>query len=233
MQPVVEISGIERSSEDIAFRGNYFADGLYARTDIVRGVTRNRLGTRLCALSADFLRGLRRAIEDECGPAADVVFRTCGRKWGMLLARRFEKELADFYGQPLREFTVATFLACLTEMFSQHGWGQLRLDLSYYDQGLLVAELRGAIMADLFPGSDRPVDTLFAGIFAGFFSQLSGEDLDCVQTECTACGADASRFVIGLSQRLTQVETWRANGQSHAQIVAALANVRGGKETSP
>lgn len=217
---------VQSADDDILYRGNLYAEGLYARTDVARGVTRNRLGTRLCALSSDFLIGLRRAITEECGSAAELVFKTCGTKWGRLYARRFEKELSEFYGRPLAEFTMATFMACLVELFSHHGWGKLRLDLDRYDKGLLLVELDNAIMAGLVQTAEQPVDTLFAGIFAGFFAELTGQDLDCVQTTCAACGAPTSRFIIGLRTRLESVPGWLQEGQSHDVIVTALDELR-------
>lgn len=186
-------------------QGNFFAASRYCHTDVRRGWTENRLGTRIIALTEDFLRGFRTAVMDECGPAADVVFKSVGRRWGELLAKRFEKEMTAFYGLPLRDFIVAMFQACLTELFSQHGWGKLRLDLSRHDRGLILVHLENAIMGDLVPQADQPVDTLFAGIFAGFFSQLAGQPLDCKQTTCRACGDDKARFIITLQARLTAV----------------------------
>ncbi|MBL8800186.1 MAG: hypothetical protein JNM56_40260 [Planctomycetia bacterium] len=217
---------VAAAPDELLWRGNFYAEGLYAQTNAPQGVMRNRLGTRLCALTDDFLLGMNRAITDECGPAATAVFKRCGRRWGELLARRFEQEMTQFYGQPLHDFSMATFLACLVELFSHHGWGRLHLDLEHYEQGLLIAELHGAIMADLLQQTEQPADALFAGIFAGFFAQLTGEPLECVQTACTACGAASSQFIIGLASRLTAVEGWQAAGKSHAEIVAALAEVR-------
>lgn len=218
--------GVAAEADDLTFRGNFYAEGSYAKTNVAKGVTRNRVGTRLCALTEDFLLGMNQAITDECGPAAAAVFKSCGKKWGALQARRFEQEMSEFYGKPLHEFSMATFQACLVEMFSHHGWGKLHLDLTHYGQGLLIAELHGAIMADLLKQAEQPADALFAGIFGGFFGQLTGEALDCVQTTCTACGASSSQFIIGLADRLAGVEGWLAQGQTHADVVAALAAVR-------
>ncbi|MFN4258787.1 MAG: V4R domain-containing protein [Gemmataceae bacterium] len=218
--------GVRRVPNDGLPRGNYFAPPHYLRTAIPQGVTRNRSGTRLCALTQDFLLGFLRALQDECGSATPTVLRTCGRKWGQLLARRIEKELSAFHEQPLGEMTMAHFQACLEEMFRQHGWGLLRLDYSQTHQGLLLVELRNAIMADLVKKADKPADTMMAGILAGFFAHITDQDLDCVQTSCPAAGGDVSRFVIGLRSRIEQAAQWLENGKTHADIVAELAEVR-------
>jgi predicted hydrocarbon binding protein len=206
--------------------GNFYAEGLYCRTDVRRGVTRTRTGARLVALTSDFLIGFRRAIVDECGPAADTVFAACGRKWGGFLARRFEEEMSAFHGRPLRDTSLARVQACLADLFSHHGWGNVRLDLTRHEQGLVVATVDEPIFAALAGASDRPVDSLLAGVLAGFLSGLFAQELDCVQTACKACGEPVSRFVVGLAPRLAGARAWVANGKNHDQVVAELAAVR-------
>ncbi|MGF1583015.1 MAG: V4R domain-containing protein [Gemmataceae bacterium] len=207
-------------------RGNYFAETTYAKTNVRQGVTRTPGGTRLVALSPDFLLGLRRAVRDECGPAADTVFYTCGVRWGELFAKRMEGELSDHYKQSLSTFSVAMFEGCLSELFSHHGWGKLKLDLGRHGEGLIQAKVKHCMMAELVGDSDVPTDSLLAGILAGFFRYLTGQDLGCVQTSCEACGSDVSSFILGLQSRLTGVPSWVENGRSHDEIVDALADVR-------
>jgi hypothetical protein len=211
MESVLTVDG-----EKIA--GNYYTDD-YLATDVKRGVTRNRAGTRLLALTNDFLLGLRTALTQECGEAAETVFKTCGRSWGAQFARKFDKEMSDFYGQPLREFPLMMFQACLVEAFSRHGWGSIKIDLSRQDRGLLLIELDNAIYGDLLGKTDGPVDVLMGGLLAGLFSHLSGLDLDCVQTECKACGGQTARFVLTLASRVAAIDPAK---KSHAEIVAAL-----------
>jgi predicted hydrocarbon binding protein len=218
--------GVRRVPGESLMRGNLYAESTYLRTEPARGVTRTRMGTRMCALTADFLHGFRRAITDECGPAADTVFRSIGRKWGVLYARRFKKEVSEFYGKPLDEFSMALFQACLVEMFSHHGWGKVSLDLSRHTQGLFVVETAEPLFASLVERADRPVDTLMTGILAGFFSEISGQELDCVQTRCKACGAPVSSFVLGLTARLGSAAAWVGEGVSHEDILRKLESIR-------
>ena len=209
--------------------GNYYAEGLYCETDVARGVTRSRSGTRLCCLTTDFLLGFRRAVIDECGPAADLVFKSCGRKWGGFAARRFDDEMTGFHGRPLREFTMAQFRAAVADLFSHHGWGMVDLDLSRHDQGLVVVTVSDPLFASITKGSgepEQPVESLTAGVLAGFFAALFEQDLDCVQTSCVALGDSESRFVIGLSARLAGVPNLLTGGKKHDQILKELANIR-------
>ena len=211
---------------DAVAGGNFYAEGMYCHTDVRRGVTRTRTGTRLVALTADFLVGFRRAVVDECGPAADTVFRSCGRKWGGFLASRFDADMTQFHGRPVRELSMAKFRACVADLFSHHGWGLVELDLSRHEQGLVVVTAEDPIFAAVSGPSDKPVDSLLAGVFAGFLSGLFGRDLDCVQTACKARGEPASRFVVGLATRLTGARGWVEGGKTHDQVVAELAAIR-------
>ncbi|MGL4553366.1 MAG: 4-vinyl reductase [Gemmataceae bacterium] len=205
--------------DDTRMVGNYYTDD-YLATDIVKGVTRNRAGTRLLALTDDFLIGLRTALTHECGEAADAVFKSCGRRWGAQFGKKFEAEMAAFYQKPLSEFPLMMFEACLAEAFSRHGWGAIRIDLSRQDKGLLLVELRNAIYADLLEKADAPPDALMAGLLAGMFSHLSGQELDAVQTESKACGGKTNRFVLTLASR---IDATPLAGRTNDQAVAALA----------
>jgi predicted hydrocarbon binding protein len=209
--------------------GNFYDEGSYAKTDVRRGVTRSRAGVRLVCLTSDFLVGFRRAIIDETGPAADVVFKSIGKKWGGFIAKRFETEMTSFHNQPLREFPLAKFRAVLADMLNHHGWGRVNVDFSKHDQGLMSVSVQEPIFATLLSKDEKPtkpVESLMCGLFAGLFSELFGQDLDAVQTKCKACGADSSVFLLGLTARLAGVPAWQEAGKSHDQILRELANVR-------
>lgn len=206
--------------------GNYYAEGLYCETDVSRGVTRTRSGTRICCLTTDFLIGFRRAVIDECGPAADLVFKSCGRKWGGFAARRFDREMTEHYNTPLRDLTMAQFQAALTDMFSHHGWGLVKLDLSRHEQGLVVVTVHDPLFAAFVDKAELPIESLTAGVLAGFFTTVFEQDLDCVQTSCKARGDRESRFLIGLTSRLAGVANMLTSGKTHDQIVKELAAIR-------
>jgi predicted hydrocarbon binding protein len=214
------------AAQETPLRGNYYAEGSYAQTDVKKGVTRNRSGARIITLSADFLLGLHKGITDECGPAAESVLKNCGIRWGTAFANRFETELSTFHGRAVTEFPLAEFQACLVECFSHHGWGKLTIDPSFSDRGLIVVVVEAAIMAALLGRAVKPVDTLMAGTLAGFFRHFSGEDLDCIQTQCSACKAKDSRFVIGLTSRLAPAADMVAKGLSHGEVLIKLVDGR-------
>jgi len=209
------------------FRGNFFNEKDWLKTNVKRGVTRNRAGTRMLSLSSDFLIGLRNALQFECGKAADAVLHTAGKKWGLQFAIRLEKELSDFYGYALSSFSLAVFEGCLIEAFSHHGWGRLKLDISKQDKGLIIFCVTNPIYGTIVDKAEGPVESLLSGIIAGIFSHYSGQDLECEQTQCITTGAADARFVLSLPSRLEDVPTWVKAGKNHDAIVAALCEVRG------
>lgn len=213
---------ISDGAADGIVAGNYYGRRDYLTTDVSKGVTRNASGTRMIALTEDFLIALRDGLVNECGDAADQVLKTCGRRWGGSMAARLEKELGGYYGRPLAEMPMAVFQACLTTGMGRHGWGRLSFDLSRRDAGFVVVTASDTPFARLRGSTNKPAEPLLAGVLAGLFSRFSGQELDCLQTECIACGAPAGRFVLGLARRMTSASEWAAAGKTHDEILSGL-----------
>lgn len=208
-------------------RGNYFARPGFFDCDVATGVMKGPTGRRVIALTDDFLVGFSEALRDECGPAAEVVLRTCGRTYGEGFARELERGLSEHHARPLRELEMALFQACLAEAFSRYGLGLLRLDLAHHGEGTLAVEVRNTIFSRMTKERVAvPSDHLLAGMLAGVFSHFAGRPLECVQTEEQAAGAPASRFVLGLAERLAKVADNAKAGEGHDRVVAQLAKVR-------
>ncbi|QJW97811.1 V4R domain-containing protein [Frigoriglobus tundricola] len=192
----------------VRLKGNIYARPDYFTTDVTRGATRTPGGTRICALTSDFLLGFRDALVYECGGAFKGVMKSCGRRWGKTFVARFEKELLALYQTPVKDLPAGVVHACLADAFAYHGWGRLTLDLSGAADGVLVAEIGDSVMPALVRESDRPVDHLMAGLLAAVFGHFAGAPLECVQTDCPTRGGAASRFVIAAPERVAQVEAW-------------------------
>lgn len=207
--------------------GDYFAEAQYIKADVRRGLLHNRAGKRLVCLTEDFLRGFRGALVEECGEASELVLFTSGRTVGDLVGRRLERELSDHYERPLRSFKVGRFDALMNSFFAHHGWGVMRMSYDALDQGLLVAEFRNAIFHSVFKDEPAVNESLLAGFLAGLYAQLSGQDLDCVQTRRESEGQGPSLFVLGLKARLASLREELEDGPlSHDDALKSLAEVR-------
>jgi len=199
---------------------NYYAPSLYLQSDLESGLLESRHGDRLLALPETLLRAIYTGLEYETGQAARLVLRHCGRMWGKEFFRRFAQELSDYYQKPLAELEMGLFLQNLKQAWKTHGWGLIDLDWTYKDQGVVVVSIRNSPFAAATPPHfKRPMGFLEAGLLATWFSQLTGQDLACVQTTSEALGAKSNLFILTAANRLKEAETWVDAGLSHEQIL--------------
>jgi hypothetical protein len=202
-------------------------NGFYTRPDyfkanVEKGTIRTPNGVRTCALTDDFLNGFLAAVQYECGKASDRVFKSCGRKWGKTFVERFDQEMTEFYGVPLRELSTGIVENSLDEAFRAHGWGSLALDYSIRSHGFLAATITDSVMPAITPNASKPSDALMAGFLSAILGHYSCIELECHQTECTSRGGAASVFVIGLADRLKDVPKWVKDNTPHRTIIRRL-----------
>jgi uncharacterized protein len=208
----------------IRLLNGYFSRPDYFQADVEKGTIRTPTGTRMCALTDDFLLGFRSALVYECGKAGDKVFKRCGFRWGTTFIQRFDRELSEHYGVPARDMSTGLIERALDEAFRYHGWGKLEIDLSDYDHGFVQLKVTDSVMPAVIGPAERPSDALMAGFFAAVFTYYSDTELDCHQTDCPSRGAEASRFVVGLAGRIAPVTKLLADKLSHNVIMNRLKN---------
>ncbi|MFM2429417.1 MAG: hypothetical protein RLZZ511_630 [Cyanobacteriota bacterium] len=202
--------------------GNYYAKETYIRGDLEIGMLENQRGDRLLALPQMLLQGIYAGLEKETGNASRLVLMNCGRRWGKNFFRRFRDEITAYYDKALADLSMAEFLQALRRCWATYGWGQLSFDQTYQDQGFLVIQTRNSAFAQPGLEENLPVCALESGILAAFFSELSGQDLTCLQTRCESLGADRNYFVIGAKSRLLMAEVLVEQQMSHDAIMTKL-----------
>ncbi|BAU65751.1 4-vinyl reductase 4VR [Stanieria sp. NIES-3757] len=210
--------------QDSSFKGNYFAPDAYIQGDVEFGLLENRQGARLIALPEVMLQGIYQGIEQELGPATGIVLFNCGSWWGKNFYRRFAEEVSEYYGKPLAQMEMIEFLQCLKQCWQTHGWGTIDLDMDYYQQGFLIVKVINSAFAQMKLSGNRPICFVEAGILSAFFSQLTGQNLHCIQTSCESLGAECNHFILGLAKRLKPVEAWIEEQQDHSTILTRLCN---------
>ena len=206
--------------------GNYFAPDAYIKGDFESGLIENRQGERILALPETLIQGIYAGLEKETGQASGSVLFNCGRWWGKNFYARFVEEITSYYGKGIAEMEMVEFIQCLKQCWKAHGWGTIDLDTNYYQQGFLVVKTTNSAFAQDAPQSSKPVCFLEAGILSIFFSQLTGQQLHCVQTACESLGADCNYFALGLSQRLKVVEAWLDEQLDHESIMDRLCKAK-------
>ncbi|NJN75468.1 MAG: 4-vinyl reductase [Synechococcaceae cyanobacterium RL_1_2] len=204
-------------------KGNYYSPDAYLMGDVETGLLENRQGARLIAMPEAFVQGLYIGLNQELGQAAGVVLFRCGYRWGKHFYRRFIEEVSTYYNIPVNKMEMTLFLQCFKECWKTHGWGYLELNFDYYQHGFIVANIKNSAFAQSSMGKgEEPQCFTEAGILSSFFSQLTGKELHCVQTECQTMGAESNYFVIGLEKRVQKAEAWREEGQDHRTIMDRL-----------
>jgi predicted hydrocarbon binding protein len=206
-----------------SLKGNYFAPSAYVQGDFEMGLMETRQGSRLIALPEVLLQGIFAGLEEEIGQASGVVLYNCGRWWGKSFYRRFVQEVSSYYETPLANMEMVEFLSCFKQCWKTHGWGVIDFDFDYYPQGFIVAKTVNSPFAEAAAQGKGFSCHLEAGILGSFFSQLTGENLVCVQTSCETMGAECNYFVIGLEERVKLANAWLEEGQDHPTIMERLA----------
>jgi len=202
--------------------GNYYATDTYVRSDLEMGLLENRRGDRLLALPETLIQAIYSGLQKETGQASSLVLFNCGRWWGKNFYIRFREELTDYYGESLADMAMTEFLRCLQSCWVTYGWGKIELDHAFHQRGFLIIKIWHSPFASQAPKGDQPVCHLEAGVLSSFFSQLTGQELHCVQTTCESTGADCNRFILGIAKRLQPVENLVANHLDHDAIMQSL-----------
>lgn len=202
--------------------GNYFATNAYVRSDLELGLLENRRGDRLLAIPDTLIQAIYSGLDKETGQATRLVLFNCGRWWGKNFYARFCEELSDYYGMAIAEMSMADFIQSLQQCWLTHGWGQFEIDQTYQHRGFLRVKITDSPFAAQAPKMPRPVCFLESGIFAAFFSQLAGRELNCVQILCQSLGASHSEFVVGIPERLEVVNEWVNQGMDSQTIMTRL-----------
>ncbi len=211
-------------------KGNYFAPYAYVQGDFELGLLETRLGARLIALPEVFLQGVYEGLQHELGDASSLVLYNCGRWWGKSFFRRFQQEVTQYYEIPLAQMEMVEFLSCFKQCWKTHGWGTIEFNFDYYPHGLIVIYTTNSPFAAAAPKGKGFACQLEAGILASFFSQLTGENLDCLQTSCESMGAPLNSFILGIQERIKMAKTWLQEGHDHTSILELLCNTQVNKE---
>ena len=202
--------------------GNYFASDLYVRGSLELGLLENRRGDRLLAIPEPLLKAIYAGLEKETGQASRLVLYNCGRWWGKNFYARFCEELSDYFKKAIAELSMVEFLQSLQQCWKTHGWGQIRLDTTYRERGFLEIEIQQSPFTAYAPKGQSAMGDLERGILEVFFSQLTGRELQCIQTSCDSKGDDANRFILGLPKRMQSAEAMVSEGQPHQVVMQAL-----------
>jgi len=148
---------------------------------------------------------------------------TCGRRWGERIIKRWEQEWQHFYDAVVDQSDFPTFEIWLQTCFRYHGWGELTIDFSEENDGVLYFNIKHCVLAKLLHDmEDDHVCEIFTGFFAAISSWLSGRTLEAIQIDCEKSGAPECRFAVALADRIERARDARMSGGSRDDVLNAL-----------
>lgn len=174
--------------------------------------------------SEDFIIGLIEGLEEEVGSAAAVVMYNIGKEWGKRDADFFQKWFfAEYeYEKSLKELNLAYVLEAWWWPFVSQGWGNWEVDMNSQKNGFMFVNIFDSAVARTLGDVGKPVCHIYAGLLAGFFTNLVKKELNCIEIQCYSMGETYCKFLIGKQDRIDAATFWLNEGAQAKDIEKRL-----------
>lgn len=208
-----------------AFRHNYYDPKDFFTRDARTGTIRRRDGLRSVAVSEDFIAALMAGTAQEVGDeAARAICYKTGVEWALADMRNFKPAMEqEFGGVSMGQMQVNFVLETWWWPLDTEGWGAWKFDFGRRKDGLITVDLKESVVAKSLERIGKPVCYLYAGMFGGLFTFLSGRDLNCIEIQCYASGDDVCKFLVGKESRINAASFWVDEGATAAEILDELS----------
>jgi len=179
---------------------------------------------RIIFTSEDFIIGLIEGLEEEVGPAAPVVMYKIGQEWGKKDAAFFHKWFEKEYSitSPIEKMNLAYVLEAWWWPFTAEGWGNWEVDMSEQKNGFIFVNIFDSAVARTLGDVGKPVCHIYAGLLAGFFSELIKKSLNCIEIQCYSMGETYCKFLLGKQDRIDAATFWLNEGAGAKDIQKRL-----------
>ncbi len=201
---------------------NHFGYSDFFRLDSDRGTLTDWNGSQNFLTSEDFILGLIEGLEEEVGEASAAVMYTVGCEWGKRDSFLFEKWFEQEYGRSIRQVNLMFLLETWWWPYISQGWGRWDVDLSDRQQGFMFINLYDSALARTLGDVGKPVCHLYAGLFAGFFTELVKKQLSCIEIQCYSMGENYCKFLLGGQDRINAASFWLNEGATAKDITQRL-----------
>ncbi|AFZ37121.1 4-vinyl reductase 4VR [Stanieria cyanosphaera PCC 7437] len=177
-------------------------------------------------VTEDFIIGLIEGLEEEVGSAASVVMYNIGKEWGKRDASFFRQWFMNEYQyeQDISQKNLHHVLEAWWWPFATQGWGNWDVDLSEQNNGFMFINIFDSAVARTLGNVGKPVCHIYAGLLAGFFSDLVQKDLNCIEIQCYAMGETYCKFLLGKKDRIDAATFWHNEGATAKDIEKRLHN---------
>lgn len=201
-----------------------FTDYFHFESD--RGIVTDWNESRNMFASEDFIIGLIEGLEEEVGSASAVVMYNIGYQWGMRDAKFFQQWFEQEYKKNIREVNSVFMLEAWWWPFTSQGWGNWEVDMSEHKNGFMFVNIFDSAVARTLGDVGKPVCHLYAGLFAGFFSDIVKKSLSCIEIQCYSMGETYCKFLLSSQDRVDAANFWHNEGATARDIEKRL---RGGE----
>ncbi len=192
--------------------------------DYNTGIVNDWNQNRVVFASEDFIVGLIEGLEEEVGQAASVVMYRIGQEWGKKDASVFHKWFEQEYSSniPLERLNLAYILEAWWWPFTAQGWGNWEVDMSDQKNGFIFVNIFDSAVARTLGDVGKPVCHIYAGLLAGFFSNLVKKSLSCIEIQCYSMGETYCKFLLGKQERIDAATFWMNEGAGAKDIEKRL-----------
>jgi predicted hydrocarbon binding protein len=177
---------------------------------------------RAVIITGDLWKALTRVVSQRLAAEFDDVLYSAGLAWGAQAYAEFNKGVSDSQKTlyHTRNMGLGDFKEQFNTYLTRHGWG--RFDI-YQKYELIFIDLFSSAFPKMVDQHDVMTCSLMAGFFSGFFTELIGVDLSCIELRCAAIGAEKCTFLVADSAITTSVRKWLTKGRAFDEIVEAIA----------
>lgn len=180
--------------------------------------------SRNILVTEDFIIGLIEGLEEEVGTASAVVMYNIGREWGIRDAQFFQNWFPTEYEYDpnLIDNNLLYVLEAWWWPFTAQGWGNWEVDMSEQKNGFMFVNIFDSAVARTLGDVGKPVCHIYAGLMAGFFSDLVKKQLNCIEIQCYSMGETYCKFLLGKQDRIDAATFWQNEGATARDIEKRL-----------
>lgn len=179
-------------------------------------------GSRNVFTSEDFIIGLQEGLEDEVGEASAAIMYSIGLEWGKYDSLFFESWFEKEFGTSARKANLMFLLETWWWPFVAQGWGRWEVDMSDRKQGFMFINVFDSAVARTLGDVGKPVCHIYAGLFAGFFTEMVRKQLSCIEIQCYSMGETYCKFLLGGKERIDAAAFWMNEGATARDIERRL-----------